>query len=85
MLCGTELPAVVKGNPDLYVQTKENGDSLAVGLWNFFADDIPEPVVTIRFEGSRIRTINCTAEICGREIRLSRIEPFGFAAFEIFR
>ena len=84
-LCGAELPAVITGNPDLYVQVRENKDSVAVGLWNFFADDIPEPSVKVLFDASSVRTINCTAEIRGREIRLSRIEPFGFAAFEIFR
>lgn len=84
-LCGKELPAVITGNPELYVQVKENDKSMAVGLWNFFSDDIPEPKIKLNFIPKSVKTINCKAEIKDNTVLLSRIEPYGFAAFEAER
>lgn len=83
-LGGKDLPAVITGCPEMFPIVKENGGKLAVGLWNFCPDDVPQPVVTLASEPKKVTgTIGCTAEICGRNIRLSRIEPYGFAAFEV--
>lgn len=82
-LCGNKLPAVITGNPDLYVQIKENADSVAVGLWNFCPDDIPEPVVEICQNSEKISFLNCLGKLEGNKVILSRIEPYGFCAFEL--
>lgn len=82
-LCGRELPAVITGNPDLYVQLKENESSMAMGLWNFFSDDIPQPEIILTFTPKSVKTINCNAVIHENKILLSRIEPYGFAFFEV--
>lgn len=81
-LCGRELPAVITGNPDLYVQVKENEYSMAIGLWNFFSDDIPQPEIKLNFTPKSVKIISCNAKICDNKIILSRIEPYGFAFFE---
>ena len=68
-----------KGNPDLYLITKENDEALAIGLWNIFADEIEKPVIELGREYSSAEFINCDGELKADRIELSRIEPFGFA------
>lgn len=82
-LCGKRLPAVITGNPDLYLQTAKNESALTVGLWNFCADNIPEPVIDIDFAADEIRFVNCTGELNGSSVKLSEIQPYGFVAFEV--
>ena len=55
-----------------------------VGLWNLFPDAVEEPVVELDAVPEEVRFLNCTGEVDGKTVRLSRIEPFGFAgiAFE---
>jgi len=77
------LPAYTENNPDVYVMCKEKNGSLAVGIWNFFADSIEEPVITLAKEYQSIEFINCNGKITGNTVTLSRMEPFSFAAFEV--
>ena len=82
-LCGKKLPAYVYGNPALYIQCKKDDNSMAVGLWNFFADIVIEPVVELAEEYSEIEFINCNGRIDGDKVYLSDISPFGFVGFEV--
>jgi len=82
-LCGEKLPAYVYGNPALYIQCKKDDNSMAVGLWNFFADIVIEPVVELAEEYSEIEFINCNGRIDGDKVYLSDISPFGFVGFEV--
>lgn len=82
-LSGEKLPAKILKNPDLYMQCKEKDGALAVGLWNMFADSIDEPTLTLDKAYSRLRTLNCTGELAGNQVKLSQIPAFGFAAFEV--
>lgn len=82
-LCGCKLPAYCANNPDLYIQCKSDGNRLAVALWNFCADEIEEPVVNIYENCSICNTIRCTAKVSADKVKLSRIEPFGMAFFEV--
>jgi hypothetical protein len=83
-LSGEKLPAYVYGNPSLYVQCKQNKNSMAVGLWNFCADSVDEPIIYPEngVNVQVISTIGCKAEVEDGVIKLSRIEPYGFAAVE---
>lgn len=45
-LSGNRLPAVCYGNPNLYLQCKEDEDYLVVGIWNFFEDEAISPLFT---------------------------------------
>lgn len=78
-----KLPAYVYGNPALYMQCKCDESTLAVGLWNFFADTAIEPVVELNKEYSKIEFINCDGRIDGDKVYLNDIPPFGFVAFEV--
>ncbi len=82
-LSGEKLPAVCFGNPDLYLQTKQSGNRLAVGLWNFSTDEIFEPVVELRQSGTLLGTIRCEAQIEKNAVKLSPLAPFAFAGFEV--
>lgn len=82
-LSGNKLPAYVYGNPELYVLCKKNENTMAVGLWNFFADIAIEPVVELDREYSGISFLNCSGMLCGDKVRLCDIPPYGFAAFEV--
>ncbi len=82
-LCGKSLPAEVKASPDLYTITKKNENSLAVGLWNFFADSVNEPKIILDREYKNIRFSGCSGKMNGREVILSELKAFSFAAFEV--
>ena len=82
-LSGNKLPAYVYGHPSLYMQCKEDDNSLAVGLWNFHADIAIEPVVELGEEYSSIEFINCNGKLRGDKVYLSDIAAFGFAGFEV--
>lgn len=82
-LSGKKLPAYIYGNPALYMQCKQGGGALAVGLWNFFADAVLTPTVQLDKKYTSITCINCEGRIDGDKVILSDILPFGFVAFEV--
>lgn len=81
---GTPLPALCQGHPDLYLLVKDGEGRRTVGLWNFFADAVETPVVTLPVAPKRVTAcIGCTAEIEGNRVTLSSILPHAMAAFEV--
>jgi hypothetical protein len=83
-LSGEKLPAYSYGNPNLYIQAKKGEDgSMAVGLWNFFADSVLTPVVELDLEYSSAEFVNCTGHLDGNRVTLSELPAFGFAFFEV--
>ena len=82
-LSGNKLPAYVYGNPALYIIAKKNDNSMAVGLWNFFADTAIDPVVELDRDYSEIEFINCSGRLEGSRVYLSEISPYSFAGFEV--
>ncbi len=84
-LSGVKLPAYIYGHPSLYMQCKKNEKAMAVGLWNFFADTVMEPVVELETPFRDIRFINCSGKMEKDKVCLSDIDPFAFAGFEVFR
>lgn len=82
-LSGNKLPAYVYGNPALYIISKKNDSSMAVGLWNFFADTAIDPIVELDSEYSGIEFLNTNGKLDGNKVYLNDIPPFGFAGFEI--
>ena len=82
-LSGKKLPAYSYGNPHLYMQCKADDKALAVGLWNFCADPIFQPVVELGENYDAIEFINCSGNLCGNFVKLSEIAPYGFAAFSV--
>lgn len=80
---GKKLPAYSFGNPDLYIMCKKGGGSMAVGLWNMFADCVYNPVVELDEEYKKIKFIGCEGNLKGNKVFLSKIYPFSFAGFEV--
>lgn len=79
-LSGKPLDAVCFGHPDLYIMTKRNEEGLAVGLWNFSRDAIDEPVLELGDMFKEVEGINCTASLNGKQVVLSKLGAFEFAA-----
>ncbi len=80
-LSGNRLPVEAGGHPSLYIQCKENDSSLAAGLWNFFADTVIEPEITVNIDFSDVEFISCSGTVTDGKLVLSDIPPFGFAGF----
>ncbi|MBQ7348035.1 MAG: hypothetical protein IJW55_10245 [Clostridia bacterium] len=79
---GKQLPAYCFGHSHLYLMTEEDG-VMAVGLWNFFADLIVEPVIELDREYQQIRFLNCNGKLSGKTVMLTNIAAHSFAAFEV--
>ncbi len=79
------LPAVCKGNPGLYIQCKENEISQAIGLWNFFADEIDNPTIQLANNFSRAEFVNCSGELNGNNLILSEMLPYSYAFVKLFK
>ena len=82
-LSGKKLPAYTYGHPNMYLQTKEKDGSLAVGLWNLFADVAFEPIVELADTYREIEFVNCSGTLDGNRVYLSDIHAFEFAFFEV--
>lgn len=80
---GKKLPAYVYGCPEMYVQCKEKDGKLAVGLWNFFADEAFDFTVELSESYSNIRFLNCEGELLGDKVTVKSIPAFGFGFFEV--
>jgi hypothetical protein len=85
-LNGKKLDAVCKGAPELYIMTKKNQNSLAVGLWNHFADPVFKPVVELGEKYSSVRFVNCKGKLLGDKVVLDKpIPPFSFCFMELVK
>lgn len=82
-LSGGRLPAYSYGHPALYILCKKDEQSMAVGLWNFFADPAIDPIIELDREYCDVRFLNTEGRLDGNKVRLKDIPPFGFAAFEV--
>ncbi len=82
---GHPLPASVENCPELYLLVKQNEETVTVGLFNFFSDDILTPFVRLGFPFTQITdTINCRAEKEKHGVRLlNDIPPMGYAVFTV--
>lgn len=77
-LSGQRLPAYCCGNPNLYMQCKEDEDSTVIGLWNFFEDEALDPVVHLDRTYASVKFFGGTGSLCGDIVKLDNIPPFGF-------
>lgn len=83
-LSGKRLPAYAYGNPYLYIQCKANESAMAVGLWNFFADTVIDPVIELDKSYKNIQFINCSGKLIDNKVYLTDILPFAFVGFEVY-
>ena len=82
-LSGNKLPAHCSGNPDLYLMSKVGEGEMAVGLWNFCADEVLQPKVTLDRPYQNIRFMQCTGTLEGDTVTLSELPAFGFCGFVV--
>jgi len=83
-LQGHALPAVCPGHPQLYLLCKKDMDSMAVGIWNPFPDEVLDPVITLDREYEKVDFYNCEGCLFGNRVVLrEQIPPFGFALFTV--
>ncbi len=77
------LPAVLSGNPDLYMLTKKNDHELAVWIGNFFADAAYNTTIVLDKVYLKIKFINCVGELSNNTVVLHRIDPFNSVGFVV--
>ena len=72
-LSGRQLDAICIPNPDLYIMTKRDGDTMTVGLWNFCEDYIKQPKVMLGEEWSEVIGNWGNAVLEGKCVTLDRL------------
>lgn len=84
-LNGKKIDASLTRRPGAYLMCKRSGDSLAVGIWNFYPDYIINPVIDLSRSYSKIKFIGETSgTISGDRVTLTAdIPPYSFAGFEV--
>ncbi len=83
-LADEKLPATCKKHPDLYIMAKKSENSMAVGLWNIYPDEIFTPVVKLDKIYNNIKFINGKGTLCGDTVIFeSDISAYGFSGFEV--
>ena len=73
---GTPIPAVCRKNPNLYVICKENGDRMAIGLFNCFADEIDDLTVDLTDEWTTAAFHRCEGSLNGKQIKIDHLAAF---------
>jgi hypothetical protein len=83
-LNGKKLDAISTKNPDLYILTKKNENSLAIGLWNHFIDPILKPIIELGESYTSARFVNCNGKLVGNKVILDApMGAFTFAFIEL--
>lgn len=76
--------SAVGNYPELYIITKQKGETLVAGTWNLFADKIENMRLNIDRDFTDVRFVNCKGHTEGNTIVLdSVLYPYEFAGFEI--
>lgn len=77
-----KLPAVLLGEPDIYLTCKRQADGLSIGLWNLSADVIPEARLRLDKAYSALSLFNAEGTLEDDHVVLSSdIMPFSFTGF----
>ena len=85
-LNGKKIDAICVRNPDLYILTKKNESSLAIGLWNHFIDPILKPIIELGEKYSSVRFLNCNGRLDGDKVILDQpINAYAFAFIELIK
>lgn len=79
-----KLTAHCPASPDLYTLCSRDEDSLAIGLFNCYADSVLDPVVELDRQYTSARFAGCDGRVEGNKLYLSDLPAFKFAAVELF-
>ena len=77
-LSGEKLPAFCYGNPNLYIQCKEDDEHLVIGIWNFFEDEVINPVILLSRKYQHAEFLCGVGKLCGDQVCLDDIPPYAF-------
>ncbi len=77
-LSWSQLPAFCYGHPNLYMQCKEDEDTLVIGVWNFFVDEALEPVIQLGQTYESAEFLCGSGTFLGDRVQLDDIPPFAF-------
>lgn len=77
-LSGEKLPAFCYGNPNLYVQCKEDDEHLVIGIWNFFEDEVIDPVISLSRKYQSSEFLCGSGKLCKDQVFLADIPPYAF-------
>ena len=77
-LSGNKLPAFCYGYPNLYLQCKEDEESVSVGVWNFFEDEAIDPVIRLDRAYQSAEFLCGSGILCGDHVKLNDIPPYAF-------
>lgn len=78
LLSGEKLPAFCYGNPNMYMQCKEDSENLVIGIWNFFEDEAISPVVLLSREYQSAEFLCGSGELFKDRACLTDIPPYAF-------
>ena len=77
-LSGESLPVFCYGNPNLYVQCKEDDECLIIGIWNFFEDEAIDPVLFLSRGYQSAEFLCGSGKLCSDQVYLEDIPPYAF-------
>lgn len=85
---GTPIPVQCAGNPDLHIIAKDGisadgAKARAVGLFNCFADFIPNAEITIPGSWKHAEFYGCTGKLTEDGILIDRIDAYGYCFAEL--
>jgi hypothetical protein len=82
-LSGEALPVLCTGNPDCYVLCKKDAAGMSVGIWNLFADEMPEQEILLEDSFSSVEWLAGKGKLQGNRLILEEIAPYSFAMFRV--
>jgi len=83
-LSGSQLPVVCEKNPQLYLMTRQEEDSLSVALLNCFADEVLYPTLKLSETYSSVECFGCEAKLEGDKVTIISDFPANrFAAIRL--
>lgn len=83
-IAGTAMPVSCKGNPELYVLCRRSEHSMAVGLFNCFADSVIDPEIRLDHSYASVKFVGCSGRLEGNTVYLDApISAYAYVAFEL--
>ena len=73
---GTPVPVVCRKNPNLYVLCKSDGNRMAVGLFNCFADGIDDLTVDLSEEWKSAEFHRCEGRLKDKRVTVANLAAF---------
>ena len=83
---GVRLPAAVTSkNPDVYLQGKTDGKSLAIGIWNCSPDYASPLTISLDDTYRKGQFAGCQGKLAGNKLIVQHLAAFSFAIIKLTR